>query len=303
MLLVVAAIIRGPDGRILLSQRPAHKHKGGCWEFPGGKVEPGESLADALARELEEELGLRVRACQPFMTIEHHYPELSVRLCFREVTDFDGEPAGREGQLVEWFAPDALSSLGFPEANEPVVRALALPDQYLILPSPLPMDWAAILPRSIRAGAHLVYLRGVRDEALLRLLVECCHANAARALVADDPVLAKRVGADGVHLRRDAALALDDRPEVPWVSMACHDAEALAHAQHLNADMVMLSPVRETPTHAGQPGMGWAALRRLAEGLPIAVYALGGVTPADLPQARQAGARGVAGIRGFWLTD
>lgn len=300
MLLVVAAIIRGPDGRILLSQRPAHKHKGGCWEFPGGKVEAGEALDTALARELEEELGLRVRACQPFMTIEHHYPELSVRLCFREVTAFEGQPMGREGQPVQWFAPGELSSLDFPEANQPVVKALALPDQWLILPTPLPADWREVLPRSIAAGATLVYLRDVKAAPLLRELVQCCHAHGALALVADDPSLAAAVAADGVHLRQQHAMQLTQKPALTWISMACHDQASLAQAVALGVDMVLLSPVRETPTHAGQPGMGWSSFRRLAEGLPLPVYALGGVGPADLPQARDAGARGVAGIREFW---
>ncbi len=300
MLLVVAAIIRGPDGRILLSQRPAHKHKGGCWEFPGGKVEAGEALDTALARELEEELGLRVRACQPFMTIEHHYPELSVRLCFREVTAFEGQPVGREGQPVQWFTPGELGALDFPEANQPVVKALALPDQWLILPTPLPADWREALPRSIAAGATLVYLRGVEEVLLLRELVQCCHAGGALALVADDPALATAVAADGVHLRQQQAMRLKQKPAQPWISMACHDQASLAHAVALGADMVLLSPVRETPTHPGQPGMGWPSFRALAEGLPLPVYALGGVTPAEVRQAREAGARGVAGIRGFW---
>lgn len=299
-LLVVAAIIRGPDGRILLSQRPAHKHKGGCWEFPGGKVEQGESLADALARELHEELGLSVLACQPFMTVQHDYPELSVRLCFREVTAFAGQPSGREGQPVQWFEPAALSELDFPEANQPVVRGLALPDHWLILPSPLPTDWHDALPRSIQAGATLVYLRGVSDQQQLRELVQCCHAHGAQALAADDSELAQAVGADGVHLRHQSALARTERPPLPWVSVACHDAPSLAHAQALGADMAVLSPVKATPTHPEQPGMGWAQFQALAEGTPIPIYALGGVTPEDLSAARAAGARGVAGIRAFW---
>lgn len=299
-LLVVAAIIRGPDGRILLSQRPAHKHKGGCWEFPGGKVEPGETLADALARELHEELGLTVQACQPFMTVQHDYPELSVRLCFREVTAFAGEPSGREGQPVQWFEPAALSMLAFPEANQPVVRGLALPDHWLIVPTPLPADWRTVLPRSIQAGAGLVYLRGITDQSQLRELVRCCHTHGALALVADDPDLALSINADGVHLRHRAALACRTRPALPWVSMACHDAASLAHAQALGVDMALLSSVHPTPSHPEQPGMGWAKFKSLAEGAPIPIYALGGVTPADLRTARAAGARGVAGIRAFW---
>lgn len=299
-LLVVAAIIRGADGRILLSQRPAHKHKGGCWEFPGGKVEPGESLDAALARELHEELGVSVLDSRPFMTVQHEYPELSVRLCFREVTAFAGQPSGREGQPVQWFAPSALSTLDFPEANQPVVRGLALPDCWLVLPSPLPDDWRDVLPRSIEAGARLVYLRGISDEQQLRALVQSCHAHGALALVADNAALARAVGADGVHLRHQTALRCTERPTLPWVSVACHDAASLAHALTLGADMALLSPVSATPTHPGQPGMGWAQFKRLAEGRALPIYALGGVSKGDLAIARAAGARGVAGIRAFW---
>ena len=308
-LLVVAAIIRHPeDGRILLSQRPVHKHKGGCWEFPGGKVESGETLDAALARELEEELGLTVQACQPFMTIAHDYPELSVRLCFREVTAFDGVPHGREGQPVEWFTPDALSGLTFPEANRPVVTALGLPDQLLVLPSPLPADWPARLPHAIAAGASLVYLRGVTAPPLLDALVAACHAAGARALVADSVVLAQACGADGVHLRGRAsaadqaafAAACKASQRTLLCSMACHNGFDLERAAALSVDLALLAPVNPTATHPGADTLGWQGFQELAEGRATAVYALGGMTPGDLPQARAHGARGVAGISAFW---
>ncbi|MBZ2189673.1 Nudix family hydrolase [Alcanivorax sp. JB21] len=303
-LLVVAAIIRHPDdGSILLSQRPAHKHQGGRWEFPGGKVEPGETLDAALARELEEELGLRVTACRPFMTIEHDYPELSVRLCFREVTAFTGVPHGREGQPVHWFAPSQLAELTFPEANRPVVSALALPDRLLILPDPLPPAWPQQLASALASGIELVYLRGITDEPLLRRLVAACHAGGARALVADSVPLAQAVGADGVHLRSQTGMRLDHRPDSPLVSMACHNAAELAHAEQLGVDLALLSPVLPTPTHPDAPALGWDALRQLAEGRACAVYALGGVGANDLDTARQHGARGIAGIRAFWPSE
>ena len=95
---VVAGIIQDNQARFLLSQRPAHKHQGGRWEFPGGKVEPGETPAAALSRELEEELGIQAIDSVPFMTIDHDYPDLSVRLMFRQVTRWAGEPHGREQQ-------------------------------------------------------------------------------------------------------------------------------------------------------------------------------------------------------------
>ncbi|MCH8544381.1 MAG: Nudix family hydrolase [Alcanivorax sp.] len=300
-LLVVAAIIRHPDdGSILLSQRPAHKHKGGCWEFPGGKVEPDETLDGALARELEEELGLSVTACRPFMTIEHDYPELSVRLCFREVTAFTGVPHGREGQPVQWFAPAQLAGLTFPEANRPVVTALALPDRVLILPDPLPQDWPRRLAAALASGVALVYLRGITEPSLLRQLVAACEAGGGKALVADSVSLAQAVGAHGVHLRSQAGMMLDRRPDSPLVSMACHNAAELDHAEHLGVDLALLSPVLPTPTHPDAPALGWQAFQQLAEGRACAVYALGGITSHDLDTARHHGARGIAAIRSFW---
>ena len=101
-IVVVAGIIRDAQGRLCLSRRPEHKHQGGLWEFPGGKVEAGEALGDALARELDEELGLRDLVSTPFMSVEHAYPDLRVVLHFRELRAWSGEPHGREGQPVEW---------------------------------------------------------------------------------------------------------------------------------------------------------------------------------------------------------
>ncbi|MBA3981551.1 MAG: NUDIX hydrolase [Alcanivorax sp.] len=310
VLLVVAAIIRHPDnGRILLSQRPAHKHKGGCWEFPGGKVEPDEALDAALARELHEELGLTVRECRPFMTIDHAYPELSVRLCFREVTAFEGEPHGREGQPVDWFTADALADLPFPEANQPVVTALGLPDQLLVLPDTLsctpPDDWQKRLADAVAAGCRLVYLRGDHDRATLASLARVAQAAGARVLVADNVALARDTGADGVHLRSgltDAQIAqvIKEGGDSLLYSMACHDEAELERARRAGVDLVMLSPVHATPTHPDAAGLGWERFRTLAEGQPFSVYALGGVGPQDLDVAREHGARGVAGIRAFW---
>lgn len=296
---VVAAILWQADGRLLLSQRPAHKHQGGRWEFPGGKVEAGESHHQALARELQEELGIVITDSEPFMCIEHRYPELRVRLWFRTVRSFVGVAHGREGQPLGAYQLDELAQLSFPAANRPVVRALMLPDRLLVLPSPLPS--VAQLDATLAAyPGSWVYLRGLHDAAALLPWVARCHAAGARVLVADDAALMAAVGANGLHLRAAAAARLDQRPPVPWLSVACHDAAQLDQAQALGADMALLSPLRATPTHPQQPGMGWEQFQVLAQGRPLSIYALGGVTPEDLPQARQAGARGVAGIRGFW---
>lgn len=121
---VVAGVIYDNDGRILLARRPNHTHKGGLWEFPGGKLDQGETRREALVRELREELAIEVTVCEPLVEVRHDYPEKSVLLDFWEVRAFDGEPVGNEGQPIVWVAPVQLAEYSFPEANRSVVEFL-----------------------------------------------------------------------------------------------------------------------------------------------------------------------------------
>ncbi len=300
---VVAAIIRDRHGRVLLSQRPAHKHQGGRWEFPGGKVEPGESLHQALVRELHEELGVEVASSRPFMTIDHQYPELKVRLHFREVLGWRGDPVAREQQPFDWYALSELGRLTFPAANQPVVTALCLPDCWLVLPDDYAQsgieDWCA---RMREQGVEGVYLRGARNmgRSALAELVDACRRSGLMTLVRDDVALARAVKADGVHLSAAVAAMMTQRPDLACVSIACHDQNSLAHAQQLNADMVMLSPVNSTATHPHAQPLGWTQFQALATGRPFSVYALGGVSASEFAVAREYGARGIAAISAFW---
>ncbi len=120
---VVAGIII-KDGQALIAKRPIDKHKGGYWEFPGGKIEAQESPQIALARELTEELNIQVKQSDFFSQVEFHYPEKTVLLDFFLVTEFDGEPKGLEGQQICWVPTKDLSNYQFPEANQKIVERL-----------------------------------------------------------------------------------------------------------------------------------------------------------------------------------
>lgn len=124
MVIRVAAgiVVRGDD--VFIALRSKDKHQGGCWEFPGGKVELGEEPELALARELEEECGINVLRSELFQLIRHDYSDKSVELHFFLVSDFAGEPHGKEGQEVAWVKRSNLTRYTFPEANVPIVEAL-----------------------------------------------------------------------------------------------------------------------------------------------------------------------------------
>jgi 8-oxo-dGTP diphosphatase len=122
---VVAGILRDQDGRVLIAERPPGKHGAGFWEFPGGKVGPGELPGEALARELHEELGVQVDAAEPFTSLDHDYPDRHVRLDFWHVRRYRGEPEPRERQRLRWVAVGELGEAGLLPADAPVVALLA----------------------------------------------------------------------------------------------------------------------------------------------------------------------------------
>ena len=304
---VAAAVLTQSDGRVLLAQRPPGKPYAGYWEFPGGKVEPGETLAAALARELHEELGIVVtRACR-WITRVFEYPHATVRLNFFRVFDWQGTPHPHEGQLFSWQLPDAVEVTPLLPANFPIVKALTLPSVLGISHAEsLGVDsFLARLDVALANGLRLIQLRDktLPDEArlhLARATVHRAHRHGARVLVNGPLDLARAAGADGIHLDSSAAASLTARPDCAWVGVSCHDAGELAHAAALGADFALLSPVLPTLTHPGAATLGWDAFSTLAAASPIPVYGLGGLGRDDVALAQSHGAHGVALLRGAW---
>jgi len=304
---VAAAVILRDDGRFLLGQRPAGKVYAGYWEFPGGKVEPGEAPLAALGRELREELGITVRTAHPWLTRDYDYAHAAVRLRFFRVVEWSGALHGREQQRFSWQLPHAVSVDPLLPANAPILRALRLPPVYGITHAQalgVP-EFMRRLERALAGGLRLVQVRekGMAAEALRRFaerVIAVAHAAGARVLVNGDADLARAVGADGVHLTATQLARTRDRPVFDLVGASCHDAAELARARDLGADLAVLGPVGPTPTHPGAAGMGWERLAELVKDSPVPVYALGGLKAADLGTAWMHGAHGISMMRGAW---
>jgi 8-oxo-dGTP diphosphatase len=121
---VAAGVLADNDGRVLIARRPPGRHGAGFWEFPGGKIAPGETAEQALGRELQEEIGVTVERAEPIMTLRHAYPDRLVELHCWRVLEWIGEPRGLEGQSLQWLPPDQLMAAGLLPADEPLVAAL-----------------------------------------------------------------------------------------------------------------------------------------------------------------------------------
>ena len=308
---IAVGILADDHGRILLSERRAGTHGAGEWEFPGGKVEPGEAVADALSRELLEELGVAVGEARPLIRVSHRYAERSVVLDTWRVTAWRGEPQALEGQRLAWAGVDELHQWPLMAADGPIVSALRLPSTYLFTGSfDDTRDALTRLRASLSNGVRLVRLRapGTDDQvyaALAREAVAVCRAVGARCLLDRSPSLVRELGADGLHLTASALAALAQRP-LPrdyWLGVSCHDAAELARAAELGADFAVLSPVRPTASHPDAEPLGWERFRSLVETVNVPVYALGGLGRDDLDAAWAAGAQGVAAIRGLWPSE
>jgi len=304
---VAVAVLQRADGRVLLAQRPAGKPWEGYWEFPGGKIESGEAVEQALARELHEELGVDPDRVYPWVTQEYAYPEKRVRLHFYRVLAWYGQPHGREGQSMSWENPSAVNIRPLLPANDKVLHALSLPAVYAITHAKKfgVTEFMQRLKDALEKGVRLVQVREhdmppEQLESFARRVVELAHEHDARVLVNGDEALARRCGADGVHLPGEQLMRLKQRPGVPLFGASCHDAAELAQAARLSADFVVLSPVLPTPTHPDAAGMGWEKFAALVKNYPVPVYALGGMKPELLDAAMQHGAHGVSLLSGIW---
>ena len=305
---VAVGVIRCTDGRVLLAQRPAGKAMAGYWEFPGGKIEPGETPRDALARELHEELFIDIGNARPWITRTFHYPHAVAHLELFRVTEWQGEPHGRENQQLSWQDPYRITIEPLLPANHDIMNALRLPLIYAITQAgKLGIEvFMERLQVALQNDVRLVQVREKdMDAATLQRFAEdvvtLCHAHGARVLINSDTGLARDTGADGVHLQTAQFIELDTPPVtgMMWAA-SCHNREELLKAAELGADFAVLSPVLPTRSHPGAPTLGWEGFADACRQLPMPVFALGGMQTGLLDTALAHNAHGIAMLSGIW---
>lgn len=303
-------------GKILIAKRADHQHQGGLWEFPGGKVEEGESVQVALKRELEEELELQscIENMRPLIKIPFHYSDKSVLLDVWSV--YDGKmPSrnnetvlrGKENQPLAWVDQTSLAEYEFPAANKAILDALSLPSQIAISqdnknPERILSQVATVLKNHTGIWVQLraPSLDQMQYTQLAMQLYGLCH-EAGSKLIWNCPLDWYQIAfADGLHLSISRTSELSDSkrpiPDGQWLSMACHNLAELEMAQTM-ADYVLVSPVHETQTHPQTTALTWSGFKNITDQARIPCYALGGLQKSELEYCIQMGGQGVAGIR------
>jgi len=303
LLQVACGVLQRADGAVLLAQRPPGKIAAGFWEFPGGKIEAGESARAALDRELSEELGVQVRKARPLIRLRHAYSNRIVVLDTWLVTDFENQPEPRENQALAWAALDAIAGYDTLPTVAPILKPLQLPADYVF--TPVDADAAFIrahlprLPNRALVRLRLPRLADAAYAALAAALVDEARQQGLQLVLDRAPALSRELGC-GWHAPVAAWRGLQVRPDVPAFFGSAHGRSDLLALQALGADAAVLGHVQATSTHPDQPPLGWSGFADAALEAGLPVYAIGGVGPGDHDRAWNHGGQGCAGINAYW---
>jgi len=291
----VAIAILIHRGKILVGWREEQQHQGGKHEFPGGKVEQGETSEEACRREIYEEVGIGLKDWHQFDYIHHEYDDIIVNLHLFHSYVPD-ELLNLIHQPWAWYTRDQLLHLNFPKANKNIIKRLYWPHLIKI----------SNTLSTVESSDALLYWRIEEFEPqYIEQLTALDEGQRSSLIINVDiwrqlsPELQKQIKT--VHLKQSQLMNLhkgDLRVGVRYIA-ACHDAVSLKQAQQIGCDAIFISPVKPTMTHPEAVALGWERFSDLAQNSQIPVFALGGVHPDDLATAQQHGAYGLAGIRNF----
>ncbi|MEI7795685.1 MAG: Nudix family hydrolase [Methylococcaceae bacterium] len=305
---IVIGIVKNSAGEIFITRRSNTLHQGGLWEFAGGKVERGETLEIALARELKEEIGIEMIAAKPLISLSHEYSDCAVKLHVFSIVEYEGEAQSRLNQEWAWVNIDNLENYAFPAANKAILTACRLPPHYAILnddTDDLLLKLNALLTQGVTLiQARLKNLTASEARKFLEIAYPLCQSKSAWLLVNSGTANAFDMPSDGIHLTSGDLLALDSRPEnLRWLAASCHNQAELEHAEKIGVDFAVLAPIMKTTTHPETIPLGWAVFSEWINECNVPIYALGGMKKTDLETAQFHGGQGIAGIQTFFETQ
>ena len=307
---VAVAVVFNAAGQVLWACRPEGKPYAGYWEFPGGKVEPGETVWQALVRELKEELDITATEGGPWFQIEHDYEHANVRLHLYRVWAFDGVPRPLEQQGFTWASLGNTNLSPILPATEPLLSKLAQPVFMAISNYEAGFDVCANrLEQALRHRVSAVYVqfreKHLKGDALIHAFEHCnalCRETGHLMLLNSAAWLNLREYVEELpcplHLT-EAHLLSGQFKALLCVGASVHTQAALTAAFEYGLDYAVLGAVKDTTSHPGQSGMGWKQFHEMASQARLPVYAIGGLTSVDLREAQAHGAHGVAMLSQF----
>ncbi len=307
---VVIGIIKNTQDEVLVTTRNKNAHLSGYLEFPGGKLEPGETPEQALTRELKEELDINLFEYSQLIQIPYIYTDRKVFLDVYKVNKYSGNIAANESQEVYWQNAFSLDPGLFPSANHGLIRAIQLPNVVAVTP-----DYHQHTNKFIdyfkstikRENISIIHLRShqINDSEYIQLAEEClklCNENNTKLVLNRTAASVLKINASGLHLTSKSLASLNKRPlgYEYLVSASCHNLGEVLHATKLGLDYVFVGPVIEKYLANSSQVLGWENFALLTRESSIPVYAIGGTSISNIKTSVECGGQGIAAIRDLW---
>ncbi len=297
---VVGIFYAKNNTQILITKRRKNQFMPNYWELPGGKIETGEDEEDALARELQEELGIKTLRISLKHVMTHHYKDKTVNLSIYNVESYKGNVTGTEGQDIRWCNLQNLSNYKLLPTMRIIINRIRLPEYYWITPDE--RDPELLLQKCqnhLITGAKIIQLRSkdLIEHSYIGKIHNLCQSYEAR-LILNVPNKTFKEPCDGWHLTSEELLKYSKRPcaNNKLLGASAHNMKEAKYAETISVDYISLAPIEETPSHPNATPLGWEVAKDIVSKSNLPVYLLGGMGRDSLGRALKIRAQGIAGI-------